>query len=102
MKIQWSPTAIADMESIRAYIASDSSRAANGVSKRIKEAILRLQDFPFSGRTGRVPETRELVVPGTAYIAAYIVKDDEIQIAAVLHGQRDWPESFEGRTESNP
>jgi toxin ParE1/3/4 len=98
MKIHWSPTAIADIESIRAYIASDSPRAANSVSKRIRESILRLQDFPFSGRAGRVPETRELVVPGTAYIAAYIIDNDEILIAAVVDGRRDWPMSFETQT----
>jgi len=95
MKIQWSPTAVADAESIRAYIANDSPRAANSVSKQIKESILRLQDFPFSGRAGRVPETRELVVPGTAYIAVYIIRNDEILIAAVLDERRDWPASFE-------
>jgi toxin ParE1/3/4 len=101
MKIQWSPAAIADLESIRAYIANDSPRAANRISTRIKEAILRLRDFPFSGREGRVPETRELVVPGTVYIAAYIIKDDEILIATVLHGQQDWPKSFEMHAGNN-
>ncbi len=102
MKIQWSSTAVTDLESIRRYIANDSPRAARKVSKKIKEAINRLGDFPLCGKVGRVPETRELVVPGTPYIAAYIIQGDEVLIAAVLHGRQDWPESFEPRTENNP
>jgi plasmid stabilization system protein ParE len=33
MKIQWSSTAVADLESIREYIANDSPTAARKVSK---------------------------------------------------------------------
>jgi addiction module RelE/StbE family toxin len=94
MKIAWSPTAISDLESIRSYIAEDNLKAARRVAIRIKESVNRLIDFPLSGRSGRVPETRELVIPGTSYIAAYTIHDDEVQIAAVLHGKQPWPESF--------
>ncbi|HWG20762.1 MAG TPA: type II toxin-antitoxin system RelE/ParE family toxin [Terracidiphilus sp.] len=62
--------------------------------KRIKDAVNRLSDFPLSGRAGRIPETRELVIPGTSYIAAYTIQRDEVLIAAVLHGRRNWPESL--------
>jgi len=93
VKILWSPTAISDLESIRDYIAKDSPQAARKVAVRIREAADRLATFPLSGRTGRVPGTRELVIPGTSYIAAYLIRGDEVQIAAVLHGRQHWPES---------
>ena len=93
MKIRWSPTAVADLVSIREYIAKDSPAAARKVATRIKEAANRLIEFPLSGRVGRVPETRELVIPGTSYIAAYTIRGDEVLIAAVLHGRQKWPES---------
>jgi addiction module RelE/StbE family toxin len=96
MKIQGSSTAVSDLESIRQYIARDSPGAARKVAQRIKEVINRLNDFPLSGRVGRVSETRELVIPETSYIAAYVIRGDEVLIAAVLHGRRNWPESFEG------
>jgi plasmid stabilization system protein ParE len=76
--------------------------AARKVAKRIKEAINRLSNFPLSGRAGRVSETRELVIPGTTYIAAYIIRGDEVLIAAVLHGRQNWPESFEKRAGFTP
>jgi toxin ParE1/3/4 len=64
------------------------------VAARIKESVNRLINFPLSGRSGRVPETREFVIPGTSYIAAYTIPGDEVQIAAILHGKQPWPESF--------
>ncbi len=94
MKIRWSPTAVSDLESIRDYIARDSPSAARKIANRIKDSVNRLINFPLSGRAGRVPGTRELVVPGTSFIAAYIIQDDEVQIASVLHGRQRWPESF--------
>jgi addiction module RelE/StbE family toxin len=94
MKIRWSPTAVSDLESIREYIARDSPSAARKVANRIKESVNRLCNFPLSGRAGRVPGTRELVIPGTSYIAAYILQSDEVQLASVLHGRQRWPESF--------
>lgn len=86
MKIRWSPTAISDVKLIRNYIALDSPRAAHRIAQRIKESVGRLEDFPLSGRVGRVLGTRELVIPWTSYIAAYRLDPNEVVIAAVLHG----------------
>lgn len=43
---------------------------------------------------GRVDGTRELVIPGTQYILPYRVKQNQIQILAVFHGARQWPEAL--------
>jgi addiction module RelE/StbE family toxin len=94
MKIRWSPTAVSDLESIREYIAKDKPSAARKVANRIKESANRLIDFPLSGRVGRVPGTRELVIPGSSYIAAYAIQGDDVLIASVLHGRQNWPETF--------
>jgi toxin ParE1/3/4 len=94
MKIRWSPIAVSDLESIRDYIARDHPSAAHKVANKIKESVKRLENFPLSGRAGRVQGTRELVVPGTSYIAAYTIQSNEILIASVLHGRQRWPVSF--------
>jgi addiction module RelE/StbE family toxin len=95
MRIVWSPTAVSDLRSIREYIARENPAAAHKVAARIKDSINRLVNFPLSGRAGRVAETRELVIPGTSFIAAYTIHGDEVRIAAVLHGKQAWPETFE-------
>ncbi|CAK7262210.1 type II toxin-antitoxin system RelE/ParE family toxin [Shinella sp. YE25] len=62
--------------------------------RRIAVAARRLCDFPESGRTGRVAGTRELVVTGTPYLAAYLVSGETVRILRVLHGAQQWPEEL--------
>jgi len=46
------------------------------------------------GRPGRIVGTRELVVAETAYVVPYRVADREVQIPAVFHGARCWPDKL--------
>lgn len=94
VKIIWSPTARADLEQIEAYISERNPRAAAKVAKTILAAIEQLQSFPAIGRVGRVPGTRELVIVGTPYIAPYRVVERGLEIIAVIHGRRRWPDAF--------
>jgi plasmid stabilization system protein ParE len=41
-----------------------------------------------------VAGTRELVVYRTPYIVAYSIAEDHIDILAVMHGARKWPDRF--------
>lgn len=92
MSILWSPTAVADLLHIRAYIAERDPSGAHSVVDRMFEAVERLDEFPASGRPGRLPHTRELVVGGTPYVIPYRVAGRDVQILAVLYGARRWPE----------
>lgn len=42
------------------------------------------------GRPGRIPGTRELVVPGTPFILPYRVAADEVHILRGMHGAGNW------------
>jgi len=46
------------------------------------------------GRPGRVPSTRELVIPSTPYLVPYWVRDDCIEVLRVFHAARRWPVDF--------
>jgi toxin ParE1/3/4 len=46
------------------------------------------------GRPGRVPGTREFVIPRTPHIVPYRLQGESIQILRVYHGARRWPDSF--------
>jgi len=41
-----------------------------------------------------VAATRELVVTTTPFIVAYRVVEDRVEILAVFHGARIWPEAL--------
>ena len=79
-----------DLDRIVDHIALDNSSAALDMWDDIERQVERLRDFPRSGRAGRIPETRELVVSGTPYIVVYMVSEN-VELIRVLHGAQQWP-----------
>lgn len=94
MRQEWSPLAVEDRSRIFDYIEQDNPRAAATVDDRIREQAGMLAKFSESGRPGRIEGTRELVIAGTPYIAAYRILGDTIRILRVLHGAQHWPEDL--------
>jgi len=95
MTVDWSPEAIDDLAALRAYISEDDPAAAQRVALRIIDAVESLlTDNPEMGRPGRVPGTRELVVPRPPFIVPYRVRGSTLQILRVYHAARRWPEQF--------
>ena len=52
----------------------------------------KLDQYPELGRKGRIPATRELVITDTPFLVAYRIHKREVQLLAVLHGARRWPD----------
>jgi toxin ParE1/3/4 len=94
MHVTWHRRARQDLRHLRAQIAADNPQAAQRVAQRILQAVELLAEQPGMGRVGRVPDTREFVITGTPYIAAYQVLENTLVILRVLHGARQWPEQF--------
>lgn len=95
MRVDWTLAADTDLESIVAYIAEDNPRAAAGIVMKIIRIVEdHLSQTPAMGRPGRVPKTRELIVPDTPYIVAYRIKDKNLEVLRVIHGSRRWPGKF--------
>jgi toxin ParE1/3/4 len=89
--LRWTWLALTDLEQARHYIALANPGAAEAMALRIREAVEGLRLFPERGRPGRLPGTRELVIPRTPFLVPYRVVPGEIQILAVLHTRRAWP-----------
>ena len=94
MQVFWTLPALNDLEEIQDYIAQESPVAAYRlVADVMDRADSLLSDNPMIGRRGRVNGTRELVMSRTPYIVVYRV-NSRVEILAVIHGAREWPESF--------
>jgi len=91
----WSPEAIDDLVSLRAFIAKDNPAAAQRVVLHILHNVdALLSKHPEIGCPGRVPGTRELVIPKTPFIVPYRVKSNTIQVMRVYHSARRRPDTF--------
>jgi addiction module RelE/StbE family toxin len=93
MLVRWTRRALADLDEIQDFIAEDSPRAAYEVARDIAAGADGLADHPHLGRAGRVRGTRELVIAHLPYIVVYRVTD-QVEVLAVVHMARDWPEQF--------
>lgn len=88
-KVNWSPEAIEDLQSIVDYIAKDSRIYAQSVVAKIFDVSRSLASHPLIGRV--VPEIglaeiRERFV--YSYRLIYQIEDNSILIVAVIHGKR--------------
>ena len=94
MRVRWLRRALRNLDEEAEYIARDNPDAAARTVQRTASAIEQLTSHPASGRIGRVPGTRELVVSGTPYIVPYRVRGDAVEILRVFHAARKWPDKL--------
>ena len=91
MRIRWLRAALRNLDEEASYIAIDDPVAAGRVVERVLGAVALLAEHLAIGRPGRIPGTRELVVPGTRYLVPYRVEGAEVQILRVFHTSRRPP-----------
>ncbi|TRW95141.1 type II toxin-antitoxin system RelE/ParE family toxin [Candidatus Methylobacter oryzae] len=88
-KVNWSPEAIEDLQSVADYIAKDSRVYAQSVIAKVFEVSKSLASHPLIGRI--VPEIgttelRERFI--YSYRLIYQIGGNKILIVAVIHGKR--------------
>ena len=92
MRVRYTLAAREHLKEIGDFIAKDNLPAANRVIQAIRQAIDLLRDQPNMGRRGHIDGTRELVVPNLPYYAAYRLTETAVEVFAVIHTARQWPE----------
>ena len=94
MQLKWTDLANDDLDQVEAYIAQENSIvvAIDVVLKIIDTAELILSNHPEAGRSGRVKNTRELVINGAPFIVIYreLKTLQRIEILRVLHDAQQW------------
>jgi toxin ParE1/3/4 len=92
MRIVWSRRALSNLIQLRQFIAQERPQAAAVGAAKILDSIEHLSLQPNVGRPGRIAGTRELVVAGTSYLVPYRIRSGRLEIIAVFHGRRKWPD----------
>jgi len=92
LNLNYTPKAVADLDSIHEYISTDNRNAADQVIARILQAMAVLERFPDIGREGRIKETREWSISGLPYVGIYTkASASDIDIIAIVHTSQKFP-----------
>ena len=91
MKVSYSDTALAEVEDIFAYIATDSPAAAARVVKAVEAVIERLAIFPLSAVGTEVRGVRVAPLRRYPYLIFYSIEGDTLFIRNIRHGARRRP-----------
>jgi toxin ParE1/3/4 len=96
MRIVWTKRATRHLYAAYEYWRREKSEdAADLMLDRIFSAVESLERYPEMGRAGRIANTRELALHPLPFLLAYRVRRARIEIAALLHGSRKWPNAFD-------
>ncbi|MDR3527297.1 MAG: type II toxin-antitoxin system RelE/ParE family toxin [Rhizomicrobium sp.] len=88
-QVIFAPDAMADLEGIGTYIASDNPSRAMSFIAELEDTARKIANAPEAYRA------REDIAPGlrmavkARYIILFRIKPDRVEIARVLHGARD-------------
>ncbi len=92
MKVRYTETALAEIDEIFSYIASDSSTAADRVIGYVEHTIGLIGKLPKMGRLKYRQVVRMLPVRRyPQYLVFYAIEDNEVVILNVRHAARRRP-----------
>ena len=92
MRVRYTLAAREHLGEIGDYFAKDNREAATHVIQAIRQSVDLLRDNPDMGRRGHLERTRELVISHLPYYDAYRVTETAVEVFAVIHTARQWPE----------
>lgn len=90
LPVIWRELALDSLDTILAFIVVRNGFAAFRLQNEIEQSTLSLADYPYLGRAGRVPGTRELVINAN-YVVVYEVTLASVDILDVLHTRQEYP-----------
>jgi plasmid stabilization system protein ParE len=88
MKVQYTATALDEIEDILTHIARDNSSAALKVSLTILATIDRVAEFPHTAVESNVPNVRVAPVLPYRYLVFFTITRDLLIVRNVRHSAR--------------
>ena len=94
MRVRWLRKAVKNLDAEADYVAEENAIAAAEMFVYVKAQVDALADFPATGRPGRIPNTRELVIDRYPFVVPYRVVGDELHVLRVFHTRRKLPKGW--------
>ncbi len=88
LNILWTKRALSNLESELDYYGQINPLLAKELTLIIRKSIDTISCMPSIGRSGKKIGTRELVVDKYPYILAYRVRNDVLEVLAIIHQKR--------------
>lgn len=88
-RVEWSERFRDELRREYELLRKENPVAARAVVQKIVTTSRRLRDFPHSGRTWRLKDAKELIIPGVPYCVIYDVADDVVVLLMLFHTSRD-------------
>jgi len=88
MKVRYRALALADIESIFAYLNERSPGGARNVLRAIRDAVAEIAAYPQSGLQTSAGDIRVKILGRYRYKIFYSVGEDSIEIIHVRHAAR--------------
>ncbi len=89
MRVRWTLPRPNDLYRLVQHLHEDSPDAATNVAKILYDGCAGLGSFPFLGRKGKLPGTRELVFSKLPYIVVYEVQGEVVNLIRIYHAAQD-------------
>lgn len=89
MRVLWTDAALNQLEAIRDYLSGTSAEYARRVVERLVSRSEQIAAFPRSGRMVpeyEIDEVRQVIE--SSYRLIYLIKEDRVEILAVIHTSR--------------
>jgi toxin ParE1/3/4 len=91
MRVRWTPSAAADLQSISDYLKEHHPSYREPTMRKLYATIRELKQWPGRGRPGREGGTREVLFPSTPYVAVYRVTEQTIEVMRIYHAAQNRP-----------
>lgn len=91
MFLNWTDPVISDWEHIHKYYRDevpDGEETGRAIVRSIYLATRQLTEPSFTGRPGKIPGTKELIVKDTPYIVYYEVRGPRVDLLRIIHTSR--------------
>ena len=90
MRVVWTEAALADLDDILSYTATNYPTLVDSLERRIRAVIERLGAWPKSTRTvEQRPDVRVVPLIRYPYRVFYRINDDRVEILHIHHAARD-------------